>query len=324
MLVAVTGATGHIGANLTRALASAGHQVRALVHQDRRGIAGLAVEEARVDVRDAAAVRAALAGAEVVFHLAARISLWGELGGEVEEVNVGGTANVLGACAEVGVRRLVHFSSIHAFRQDPQDEPLDETRPLVDGTAPPYDRAKAAGERLVLEAVARGLDAVIVNPTGVIGPHDYHPSALGQVLLMLQGGRMPALVAGGFDFVDARDVVSGALAAAERGRRGERYLLPGHYTTVRELGALVGEVSGRRPPAFVAPMWLARLGAPFVLAASRVTGRQPVYTPASLYVLRTGNRCIVGAKAGRELGYRPRPLRDTIADTLSWFADRRP
>ncbi|HEY3358828.1 MAG TPA: NAD-dependent epimerase/dehydratase family protein [Polyangia bacterium] len=321
MLVAVTGAAGHIGANLVRALLAAGRRVRALVYEDHRSLAGLAVEEVVADVRDPAALRAALAGADVVYHLAARIALWGEGYEALRPVNVGGTANVLAACRAAGVRRLVHMSSIHARRQAPQDEPLDETRPFVDDAAAlAYDRTKAEAERLVL--AERGLEVVVVSPTAVVGPHDYKPSAMGRAVLLLRDGGMPMLLEGGFDFVDVRDVVAGTIAAAERARPGERYLLPGHYTTVRELAGVVAAAGGRRPPRLMAPMWLARLGAPFVLAASRITGGQPVYTPESLEVLRTGNRRIVGAKAARELGFAARPFAATIADTLRWFSDR--
>jgi dihydroflavonol-4-reductase len=318
MRVAVTGAAGHIGANLLRVLLGAGHRVRAVVHRDRRALRGLAVEEVTADVGDAGALRAAFAGVDVVFHLAARVDLWGARYEAVRALNVGGTANVLAACRAAGVRRLVHASSVHALRQAPADEPLDETRPLVGPEALAYDRTKADSERLVLAAGA-GLETVVVSPTGVIGPHDHKPSALGAALCLLRDGRLPVLVDGGFDFADARDVAAGILAAAERGRPGERYLLPGTYATVAEVAGHVAAVTGRRPPRFVAPMWLARLGAPLILAAARVTGARSPFAPDSLETLRTGNRRVQGGKAARELGYAARPLRDTIADTLRWF-----
>jgi dihydroflavonol-4-reductase len=130
---------------------------------------------------------------------------------------------------------------------------------------------------------------------------------------------MPALVAPGFDFVDVRDVVTGAFAAEERGRRGERYLLPGHYASFPELAALMQKASGRRAPRLVTPLWLARVGAPFLGAWCKVTGGRPLYTSESLDILGRSHPNIRGDKAVRELGYRARPLEETVRDTWDWF-----
>ena len=152
---------------------------RALVHHNMRPIEGLPVERVSGDVMDPVSLERAFQGAEVVYHLAARISLIGGQDGLVHDTNVVGTRNVVAACLAAGVRRLVHFSSIHAFQQRPFDEPLDETREKSGDEAPAYDRSKALAEREVLAGVERGLDAVIVNPTGVLGPFDFEPSAMG-------------------------------------------------------------------------------------------------------------------------------------------------
>lgn len=320
MRVAVTGATGHIGANLVRQLLADGCQVRALVRDDVRALAGLDVEHTVGDVFDADALASAFAGSDVVFHLAALISITGAQGGRVHAVNVLGTRNVVRACLEAGVRRLVHFSSIHAFRQFPHEEVLDERRaPSDSGPAPAYDHSKACGEREVMAGAAAGLEAVILNPTAVIGPYDFKPSHMGRVLLALARRRLPALVAGAFDWVDARDVCRAAITAARAGRTGERYLLSGTYLSVRGLAALVGEVTGTRAPRMTAPQWLARPGAPLAAAWSRVARTRPLFTPDSLAALRTCNPHISHAKASVELAFTPRPLRDTVADTLDWF-----
>jgi dihydroflavonol-4-reductase len=321
MTVVVTGAAGHIGGNLVRALLSRGRRVRAIVHEDDAAVRGLPIEIRSADVCDEAAISDAIAGAEVVFHLAARISIIGDPDGKVRRTNVEGPRNVVRACQRHKVRRLIHFSSIHALSQQPLDLPIDENRAASDHPRlPAYDRSKAAGEREVLAGVSQGLDAVILNPLGVIGPHDYRPSRMGEVLINLYHRKVPMSIAGGFNWVDVRDVVDGALAAEERGRRGERYLLGGHYLTISELSDLASSITGVPAPRLCAPMWLARVGAPFVEIFSKVTGQRPLYTGEALEALR-GNREVRYDKARRELGYSPRPIRDTIESTYAWFRE---
>jgi dihydroflavonol-4-reductase len=319
--VLVTGATGHVGAQLVRALLDDGRLVRALVREDRRALAGLPVETVRGDVRDPQSVLRALEGVEVVYHLAALISLTGEQGGRVRAVNVAGTRAVVESCLARGVSRLVHFSSIHALSPFPRGEALDERRAAADARrAPAYDRSKAAGEREVAAGVARGLSATIVLPTAVLGPFDFKPSRMGRVLLDLAEGRLPALVGGAFDWVDGRDVARAAIAAERAGRPGERYLLSGTFLPLTELAALVADVSGVRAPRVVVPQWLARPVAPAAAAWARLTGSEPRFTPDSLLALRTGHPRIDHSRATVELEYCPRPLRETVRDTLAWFA----
>jgi len=321
MLVAMTGATGHIGANLTRALLERGDTLRVLVREDTRAIDGLDLEHVKGDVRDPVSLACLFQGAEVVYHLAGHITVERREIPLVREVNVGGTRNVVAACLASDVRRLVHFSSIHAFADHPLDEPIDETRRLVeDGEYLPYNRSKAAGWREVLAGVEKGLDAVAVNPTGVLGPHDYKPSLMGETVEQLATGRFPALIGAGYNFVDVRDVIQGAMAAETKGRKGETYLLPGNRVEFPDLARAVHEVTSTPPPRFVSPMWMARIGAPFVTLFSRITGGRPRYTSGSLEVLR-GNKVILHDKATRELGYQPRPLLDTIRDTVDWLRE---
>lgn len=320
-MVVVTGAAGHIGGNLIRALLAEGRRVRAVVHEDTRAIDGLDVERVHADVLDLDSLREAFDRAEVVYNLAVVISITGEQGGRVRRTNVDGVRNVAAACLDRKVKRLIHFSSIHAYSPEPRDRPVDENRPLVPEGAPAYDRSKALGQLQILEAVRDGLDAVIVNPTAVLGPHDYKPSRMGAVQLMLYRRKMPALVAGGFDWVDVRDVVAGAIAAEKKGRTGESYLLSGHYATFAQLAHLVQEVTGIKVPSIVVPMWLAYIGAPFVQTFSRLSGSMPLYTIEALHALRC-YREVSHEKASRELDYNPRPLRDTVADTWAWWRDR--
>ena len=320
-ITVVTGAAGHVGGVLVRALQARGRAVRALVHHDRRALERLVLETVAGDVRDPASLRRAFAGADVVYHAAAHISLRMNDGQRLHAVNVLGTRNVVEACLHAGVRRLIHFSSIHALQQEPLDVPVDESRPRVDERhAIPYDRSKAAAEREVERGLARGLDAVILNPTAIVGPHDYRPSHFGAVLLALSRGRLPALVTGGFDWVDVRDVVAGAIRAEERAAAGARYLLSGHWASAREVAALVERAAGTPAPRLVFPLALAHLGAPFATAWANLAGRRPLYTTVSLRTLRS-NQVIDHRRATEELDYHPRPLQKTIADTVQWLKE---
>jgi dihydroflavonol-4-reductase len=226
---------------------------------------------------------------------------------------------VVEACRRADVRRLIHFSSIHALTQEPLDVPVDEARPLVTSRRyPPYDRSKAAAEREVRQGIEKGLDAVIIYPTAVFGPYDYQPSFFGEALMSIATRRLPALVTGGFDWVDARDVAAGAMLAEAKAPAGARYLISGHWVSMCDIAAMIGEITGINTDKFVCPLWLAHLGAPFIMGISRLKGERPLYTSVSLKALKS-NRNISHERATRELGYQPRPFRETLADTLQWF-----
>jgi dihydroflavonol-4-reductase len=321
MKTVVTGANGHVGANLIRELLARGRDVRAMVHVNHRAIENLNVDMVTGDVCDLPSLCEAFKGVEVVYHLAGHISIATDDWSLCQSINVNGLRNVVEACLRCRVRRLVHFSSIHAFQQEPLDVQLDESRSLVEQRQSlPYDCSKAAGEKEVRQGIEQGLDAIIMNPTAIIGPYDYGPSYLGEALLNIARGKMPALVAGGFDWVDVRDVVEGALLAEERAPTGAKYLLSGHWASVSDLAAIIAEVTGTPAPRIVFPLWLARVGAPFAVAFARLTGKQPLYTSASIRAL-CSNRNISYGRAARDLGYRPRPLRETVLDALRWFAE---
>jgi len=158
---------------------------------------------------------------------------------------VEGTRNVVSACLETGVRRLVYVSSIHALVEPPHGTVIDESAPFDPSRISfPYGRSKARASLEVLEAVERGLDAVIVCPTGIIGPHDYVPSEMGELFITFARGGLPAYVDGGYDFVDSRDVAAGLISAARLGRAGEVYVVFGERITVRELLLPLEELAG--------------------------------------------------------------------------------
>jgi dihydroflavonol-4-reductase len=319
MTVAVTGATGHIGANLVRALIDKHIPTRCLVHKSHRAIDGLDVEKIHGDVCDLDSLTRAFKGVDVVYHLAAAISLSMGSWRHLEEINVEGTANVVEVCRRAGVRRLIHFSSIHALMQEPFETPVNEERPLVDSRRyPPYDRSKAASERVVRQAIESGLDAVIIYPTAVFGPYDYMPSFFGEALILITRRRLPALVTGGFDWVDARDVVNGAMMAAAKAPAGSRYLISGHWVSMCDIAKIIAEITGANTEKWVCPLWLAHVGAPFIEGFGYINQKRPLYTSVSLRALKS-NKNISHEKAKRELGYQPRPFRETLADTLNWF-----
>ena len=320
MKIALTGAAGRIGNVLVRKLLDAGHDLRVLVRRQDRSLAGLPLERVPGDLLDPAAVARLTEDCEVLYHLAAVVSIQGGLNGAVHRTNVDGTRLVLETARQQGVRRMVYFSTFHVFSGIPADQPLDETRPLDSQTRMAYTRSKAEALETAL-AFSRNndLEVIALCPTGVLGPSDYAPSPAGQMLLDFYRGKIPVLVPGGVDWVDVRDVADAAVAALHRGRSGEAYILSGRYASVAELARIIGRVTGRPMPRFTAPEWLLRAGLPFAAGYARLTGTRPLYTRESIDTLRDGAKIVSCDKARRELGYSTRPLEDTIADAYAWF-----
>jgi dihydroflavonol-4-reductase len=319
MKIALTGASGHIGANLCRKLLEDNHDLRVLINQFTASLDGLDLEAVKGDMFNVASLRELADGADVLIHLAASISINGDR--HLLDTNVAGTKNVIDVVRDAKVKRLLHFSSIHALVQQPLDQTLDEERPLSISDHIIYNQSKALGEELVLNAVESGLDAVIISPTSVMGPNDFKPSLVGQAIIQLCKGKIPALVPGGYDWVDVRDVVAGAISAMENGRTGQSYLLSGHFKTLTELYgqiALIQETDRRLP---LIPFWLAEVGVPFLKAWARVCGTRPLYTKESIQILKTAHTNISSKKARIELGYESRPFSDTLRDTIKWFKE---
>jgi dihydroflavonol-4-reductase len=319
--VAVTGASGHIGANLVRELLGRGYRVVALVRQSSLALDGLDVEKINGDVLDPQSLRQAFSDVEQVYHLAAWISIQPGQKKHLNKVNVEGTRNVIAACREEGVATLVHFSSIHALQQTPLDRPVTEDNPLVDGGnvhVADYDLSKAVADRLVRQNDCKTLATRIIYPTAVVGPNDFKLSLFGQVITRLAHGKLPALVAGGFDWVDARDVAWGAVEATEQGADGDRYLLSGHYMSMPEVAAVIEQLSGARAPRLTCPTWLAGPFAPVLTGWARLMGEAPLYTRDSLAALKA-NRFMSHAKARSCLAYQPRPFHESMTDALNFY-----
>lgn len=257
----------------------------------------------------------------VVIHTAALISIAYNKNAQVHDVNVGGTSNVVGLCETYPVSRLVHVSSVHAIPELPNGQMMTEPASFSpDSVVGGYAKTKAEGARVVLDAVQRGLDAVLVFPSGIIGPYDVGRNHLVQVAVEYIKGLLPACVKGGYDMVDVRDVAAGCILAAERGRKGESYILSGQYVSIHEFLSIAGSFCGKKPvPAL--PRFLVKLGLPFVWLHSKVWKRRPLYTRYSLYALAS-NGLFSNKKASEELGYKPRAIKKTIEDMVSWLKQR--
>lgn len=315
----VTGATGHLGNALVRELVSRGSRVRAVVQpgDDLSPLAGLPVEQVEADIRDRAALRRAFAGANRVFHLAGIVSITSAQHTRMREVNVGGTRAVLEACRACAVSRLVHMGSVHALTE-PRRGVLDETAGFDPRKAAgAYGKTKAEACAEVQRAARAGeLDAVLVLPTGVVGPHDSRMSEVGQLLLDLERGKVPFLLPGGHDWIDVRDVARGTLLAAERGRRGEAYLLGSERLTLLDIAQVVSEETGAAKPRLL-PLWLGRALAIPAPLYEAVTRRRALLTPYAVHAL-TVPFTVSHEKATRELGFTAGPVRPALRDALAW------
>lgn len=324
MNILVTGATGHVGLTLVNRLLAEGHTVRTLAFDSGKTLDMLkkaGVQHFHADITQPEQIAPAFEGVELVYHLAALVS-YRDRGFELmKAVNVDGVRNVIAACRRSGVRRLLHFSSIEAFSPYPVDQELDETRALVDEKFKyPYPRSKAMGQRLVVEAIQQGLDAVIVYPTAVIGPYDYAFRAANRVMRDLARGNYGSLSAGGFNFVDVRDVVEVAIKAAETAKSGAGYLAAGHWRMFLEMGKIIAEKRGDPIPKARVSVQQLEMIAPIASFFGELLHRQPLITGAAVHaVTHWGN--VSHARAHRELGYTPRPFETTIHETVQWFKE---
>jgi nucleoside-diphosphate-sugar epimerase len=321
----ITGATGHIGNVLVRELLNRGQKVRALLlpGEDCTPLDGLDVEMVEGDVLDFTSLVSAFEGAEYVYHLAGLISIMPGKNELVNLVNVCGTRNVLHAARLAKIRRLVYTSSIHAIRRAPHGVTIDETIPFDPKHAiSAYDTSKALASLEVIRAVQGGMDAVIVCPTGVIGPFDYRVSEMGQVILSCAEGKPAFYIEGAYNFVDVRDVVQGHISACEQGRSGETYILGGEQISVKNILDTVWGITGKRFLQVKIPSSLARFFTRFTPVYYRLTHSKPRLTPYSLETLAS-NSDISHAKAQLELGYSARPLQQSLADTVNWFLEHR-
>jgi nucleoside-diphosphate-sugar epimerase len=325
MRVLVTGGSGHLGANLVRRLLDEGQEVRALERRGSTGeaLAGLGVEVAWGDLRDAAAVRAAVHGCRRVYHCAAKVSSAEGQHREIYASNVLGTRHLLRAALDEGVERVVVTGSFSAVGHDP-GRPSDESVPVDPfGRLLPYQRSKVAVEHECLKAVVDGLDVVIATSCAILGPHDYKPSRMGQLLLDFARGRLRAYVPGGFEFVATRDIVQGHRLAMDKGRSGQKYIFSTAFKTVDELMTIYERVTGRRRPRLCLPgpvmSGLAAVVNVFVMRFA--PDLEPRFTPGAVRILRMHRRADI-TKARTELGYQPSSIEAAVREAYEDFVRR--
>ena len=291
-MIVVTGATGHVGNVLIRKLLENEDEVRAftLHSEDLKPIKGLDVEIVQGDVRDFNSLVSAFNGAETVYHLAGIISIMPDKDGLLYQVNVEGTRNVVNACLKTGVGRLTYTSSVHALKEPPKGVIIDENC----GFEPQYsrggyDETKALASLEVLKGVQKGLEAVIVCPSGIIGPHDYNISQMGTLFLNYVNGGMKAYLDGAYDFVDVRDVAEGLILANNHGKSGEIYILSGERIEVHDLMLYLEKITGVKAPSFEAPLWLLKAFCKFTPLYYRFAKNKPLFTGYSIEVLNNNN-----------------------------------
>ena len=320
--VLVTGGTGFLGSNLAVALREQGLSVRILRRQrsDLRAIGDADVEHAIGDVRDRDSLRKAVRGCDTVFHTVAVVSYWKKRRPELTQVNVGGTQNVVDVCLELGIDSLIHTSSIAAIGYAGDEQPADESSPFNwERYDIGYRNTKHESEQVVLNAVRRGLRAVVVNPSVMIGPRDIHFLG-GQILRDVSKKRIFYYVSGGISIADVADVVAGHIAAARKGRIGERYILSGENLTHQQVLSTVAEVVGGIAPLICLPMPLVLAIAASSEALGTLLGREP-WLPREL-VAGIDRRCWYSAeKARQELGYTITPFRKAVERAFSWYRE---
>lgn len=325
MRTAITGASGLLGANLAIELLRGGHSVRAT----RRGsskiahLDGIAIEWASADLDDPAKLAEAFRGADVVFHCAAQVGVTRRASPEMVRANVDGTRNVLEAVKNAGVRRLVHCSTVACIALSSDGTPSGEDAQYnfdVRGMADGYGTTKREAERIVLEAVRTGVDAVIASPCYMFGPYDARPSS-GKLIVDVVRGKVPGLTPGRNNFVDVRDVARGMILVAEKGRTGQRYILGGENVTYGEITERIARIAGARVPTWKIPRALS-MPVGWIGDLREALGAQPLISSVTLGFAYCPDFVFSSDKARRELGYKTGPVDDAIRAAIAWFREQ--
>jgi dihydroflavonol-4-reductase len=320
----VTGATGFVGAAVTRALASAGWQVRALVRagSDRSNLQPLAVDLVEGDLADPNSLERALEGCEALFHVAADYRLGARHPEQLYRTNVDGTRNVLSAARKARVPRIVYTSSVATIGIPADRSPGEEGTPVaLSNMIGHYKRSKFLAEEVARDAAREGLSVVIVNPSTPVGPGDIKPTPTGQLVLDAAAGRMPAYVDTGLNIVHVDDVAAGHLLAFERGRAGERYILGGEDMTLQIILQEIARLAHVKPPSIRLPYAVVLPVAYVAEAFAWVSGRSGRVTLEGVRMSRK-RMFFSSGKAVAELGYRWRPPLQAFEDALRWFRER--
>ncbi|MBI3851215.1 MAG: NAD-dependent epimerase/dehydratase family protein [Verrucomicrobia bacterium] len=323
----VTGASGFIGANLVHELVARGHQVKALLRpqSDLRGLQGAEFERVEGDVSDSDKLKLACQGCDWCFHVAASYHLWLRDYAPMYAANVEGTRNALEAATNAGCSRIVYTSTVGCIGLPKEIEgkivPTDETAPVSEAQmSNHYKLSKWQAEQVARELAAKGAPVIIVNPTAPVGPRDVKPTPTGQVIVDFLNRKMPAYLDTGLNWVHVRDVATGHILAAEKGRIGERYIL-GHADgnwTMKEVFAVLQKITGIAAPRFQIPYSIALIAAHVDETISRFTGKPPKAPLAGVRMAKY-KMFFNPAKAIRELGLPQTPPTQALADAVEWF-----
>jgi dihydroflavonol-4-reductase len=323
-MIVITGATGHLGNVLVRKLLHQNKKVRVVIlpGEDTASLEGLEVDKVEGDVRDPDSLRRAFQGADLVFHCAGVISILPGQNQQLYQVNVLGTRNVVNMCLETRVKRLVYTSSIHALSEPASGIVFDESSGFnPENVLGEYSKSKTLGTLEVIKGIEKGLDAVILCPSGIIGPYDYRVSEMGKLIVDFVKGKVKVYIGGAYDFVDVRDVVKGHILAGEKGRKGECYILSGQQISVLQLLKFLEKITGAKAPSLKVPHQVARVTGFFNVLYCNLMKIKPLFTPFSIDVLAS-NSLVSCQKAQDELGYSSRSIYESIRDTVQWFKQK--
>jgi dihydroflavonol-4-reductase len=326
MLAFLTGATGFVGSHVARALAQQGVNLRLLVrpNSNRKNLDDLSADLITGDLRDPASLEKGIAGCDVVFHVAADYRLWVRDPDEMHRANVEGTRAILAAARRNNVRRVVYTSSVATMGFTSSGQPADENSPVsLDNMIGPYKRSKFMAEQVAIEAARAGMDVVIVNPTTPVGERDIKPTPTGRIVIDFLKKKFPAYVDTGLNLVDVQECARGHIAALEKGRSGERYILGGENLTLKQILDKLAAITGLPSPKIKVPYVLAlATGVVDEIYTGRILGREP---RATIDAVRMGRKKMFASsvKAERELGWRLVPVDDALRRAVEWFRQNR-
>jgi dihydroflavonol-4-reductase len=314
----VTGATGFVGWHVARKLVERGDRVRVLVRDAGRLKDLDGVEAVEGDLRDPESLARAVEGCGVVYHVAADYRLWTRDPEEMYRSNVEGTRNLFQAARRSGVERVVYTSTVGCIGI-PKEGIGDEQTPVgIEDMRGPYKRSKFLAEKVALEFAGDGFPVVIVNPTAPVGDHDFKPTPTGKMLVDFVRGAMPAFLDTGLNVVDVRDVADGHLAACERGRVGERYILGSENLTLQSIFGTLAKAVGRPAPRMRIPYAVAYAAGVVSTAWAGVTGKEPL-APLDGVKMARKKMWVRQDKAARDLGYSPGPAAGALERAVDWF-----
>lgn len=321
-LYLVTGAAGHLGSVVSQQLIKSGKIVRALVLPIEKHIP----EKSEIyfgNICEKESIKQCFEnrnGRElVVIHCAGIVSIASKYNRELYDVNVTGTRNVVDFCKKFNVSKLVYVSSVHAIPEKPDGAVITEISEFnPDKVVGAYAKTKAEATSYVLDATKQGLNACVVHPSGIIGPHDYGRGHITTMVIDYYKRRLTSGIDGGYDFVDVRDVASGIISACDNGRRGECYILSNKYYQVREILTMLHEITGKKEIKNFLPLWFVKATAPLAELYYKILKQPPLFTSYSIYTLNS-NALFSHQKATDELGYSTRDMKETLTDTVCWL-----